>query len=127
MDSSYYELQLARLRSHEQHMAHIYRLRWGGLALAALTICIGAAMIFAGLQGSFDWAVQAPNSIGAKLTNASPGIVFATIGMLIGLLTVMQRPVNYNTGSDEGGDSITIGSIPPRKRATRSRSMNLGE
>ena len=95
-----YELELVRLRSHERHMMHIYGLRWGGLALAGVTICAGAVMIFLGLQGSFDWAVQAPNSIGAKLTNASPGIVFATVGMLIGILVVVQKPVNYTT---EGG------------------------
>jgi hypothetical protein len=106
------ELELARLRSHEKHMMYIYGLRWGGLALSALTICIGAVMIFFGLQGSFNWAVEAPHSIGAKLTNASPGIVFATVGMLIGILVVVQQPVSYSTGG-------TTKRIPGRFRFGR--------
>lgn len=92
------EVTLAALRSHEQHMKHIYGLRWGGLMLAGLTIVTDAVMIFMGLQGTFDWAVQAPASIGAKLTNASPGIVFATIGMILGFKVVGQKPMNYLTG-----------------------------
>lgn len=59
---SYHVLGLARLRSHELHLAYIYRLRWGGLALAALTICIGAAMILqafrAPLIGPFKLRTQ---------------------------------------------------------------------
>jgi hypothetical protein len=53
-------------------------------------------MIFLGLQGTIDWAVQVPNSIGAKVTNASPGIAFATVGLIIGIL-VVARPVEYET------------------------------
>jgi hypothetical protein len=101
------EIELASLRSHELHMKHIYGLRWGGLSLSALTIITGAVMVFMGLQGSFNWAVEAPNSIGAKLTNASPGIVFATVGMIIGFVVVLQKPVNYRTGN-RGDRSITI-------------------
>jgi hypothetical protein len=126
---SRYELELAKLRSHERHMAYIYRLRWGGLALAAFTICIGAVMTFAGLQGSFDWAFQAPSSLSAKLTNASPGIVFATVGLLIGLLTVIQKPVNYDTGydGDHLGSSITIRDKgPPPSKTTKSRRASRG-
>ncbi len=102
-------VQLAALHSHELHMRHIYGLRWGGLALAALTISIGAVMVFAGLQGSFNWAVNAPASIGAKLTNASPGVVFATVGLLIGILIVIQKPVSYRTGDFD--PSITVGAF----------------
>jgi hypothetical protein len=131
---SRYELELAKLRSHERHMSYIYRLRWGGLALAALTICIGAVMTFAGLQGSFDWAFQAPSSLSAKLTNASPGIVFATVGLLIGLLTVIQKPVNYDTGFVDGdhyGGGRIFGRDTPTSPKTRSKrrgaSITLGE
>jgi hypothetical protein len=120
----YYDLQMARLRSHERHLAYIYRLRLGGLALAALTIGIGAIMIFVGLQGSFNWAVQAPDSVGAKLTNASPGIVFATVGMLIGLLTVIQRPVSYDTGSEGGSSPMAIGE--QFEKMFHRDSMKLG-
>jgi len=97
------ELQLARLRSHEIHMRHIYSLRWGGLALSALTIAIGAVMVFKGLTGSFNWAVEAPDSLSAKLTNASPGIVFATIGLMLGFVVVLQKPVSYSTGGGRSG------------------------
>jgi len=111
-----YELELASLRSHEIHMRHIYGLRWAGLVLSALTIIIGAVMVFMGLEGSFNWAVEAPHSIGAKLTNASPGIVFATVGMIIGFIVVIQRPVSYETRGGDG--SIGIG-ISRQRRGIR--------
>jgi hypothetical protein len=122
------DLDLARLRSHELHMKYIYGLRWGGLFLAALTIVIGSVMVFKGLQGSFDWAFEAPRSVGAKMTNASPGIAFATIGLILGFMVVMQKPVSYNTGSRdytndnddeiEGDDgmSIEMGRSPGARR-----------
>ncbi|HME69884.1 MAG TPA: hypothetical protein VKM54_08450 [Myxococcota bacterium] len=108
----------AYLRSHERHMKYIYGLRWGGLAVSALTIAIGAVMVFLGLQGSLNWAVEAPNSIGAKLTNASPGIVFATVGMIIAFVVVLQKPVSYQTGDREGND-FRIAADPPRRRRWR--------
>jgi hypothetical protein len=101
------ELEIVRLRSHEKHMSYIYGLRFAGLALASTTIIIGAVMTFAGLTGSFNWAFRAPKEIGAKLTNASPGIVFATVGMAIGLLVVAQRPVNYSTSGAKISADIT--------------------
>jgi len=106
------EIELASLRVHEKHIRHIYGLRWGGLALAALTIGIGAVMVFRGLEGSFNWAIEVPNSIGARLTNASPGIVFATVGMVLGFIVILQKPVDFTIGDD--GMSISIG--PRRKR-----------
>jgi hypothetical protein len=99
-----YEIELASLRSHETHMKYIYGLRWGGLALAALAITIGAFMIFLGLQGSLTWAIEAPNSLSAKLTNASPGIVFATVGMILGFIVVLQKPVDYRIRNGQGSD-----------------------
>jgi hypothetical protein len=113
------EIEVSSLRSHEMHMRHIYGLRWGGLILAALTIVIGAAMIFAGLQGSFDWAVGSPSTLTAKLTNASPGIVFATVGMILGFVVVVQKPVNYRTGGPGGAIGIEIGA--PKKRPRKRR------
>jgi hypothetical protein len=117
-----HELELAYLRSHEKHMTYIYGLRWGGLAISALTIGIGSVMVFMGLQGSFNWAIEVPTSIGAKLTNASPGIVFATIGMIIGFLVVLQKPVNYRTGGvsvggPRSGGEISIGGYIGQPRA----------
>jgi hypothetical protein len=103
-----HKIKLESLRSHEKHMGYIYGLRWGALILAALCIAIGAVMIFLGLSGSLNWAIEAPHSIGAKLTNASPGIVFATIGMIIGFIAVLQKPVNYETGD--------FGKIEQRRR-----------
>jgi hypothetical protein len=93
-----YELQLAQLHSHETHMKHIYGIRRIGLGIAALAILIGAVMVFAGLQGSFNWAVEAPQSISAKLTNASPGIIFATVGLIIAFVVALQKPVSSRTG-----------------------------
>jgi hypothetical protein len=106
------EVELASLRSHEKHMRHIYSLRWGGLILAAITIGIGAVMVFRGLEGSFNWAIEVPNSIGAKLTNASPGVVFATVGMILGFIVILQKPVNYTIGDD----GMSIWNDPHRRR-----------
>jgi hypothetical protein len=104
-------------------MKHIYALRWGGLALSALTIIIGAIMIFRGLEGTFNWAIQAPGSIAAKLTNASPGIVFATIGLIIAFLVIIQRPATYQTG--DSGKWLTIGKPDPKYKDKRG-SISLG-
>ncbi len=124
-----HEYDLAVLRSHELHMRHIYGLRWAALAISALTIIIGAVMIFAGLQGSFNWAVEAPNSVGAKLTNASPGIVFATVGLVLGFIVVIQKPVNYSVGGPRDtrggvllGESLRQENDPPGLMARPRRN-----
>ena len=111
------ELDFAYLQAHERHMRHIYGLRLASLGLAALCIIIGAIMTFYGLEGSFDWAIEAPSTAGAKLTNASPGIVFATVGMLIGLLTVSQKPVGFSTG----GEGISLGAAELSETAQKER------
>jgi hypothetical protein len=90
-------------------MAYAYGLRWGGLALSALVICMGGAMTFAGLDGSFNWAVQVPTTISAKMTNASPGIVFATIGVLLGLKTMSHGTLVLHT------ELATFGGPSPRR------------
>jgi ABC-type sulfate transport system permease subunit len=91
---------MAQLRSHELHIKLDYRLRSRVLALATLTILLGAVMLFAGLHGSFDWAFEAPHAISAKLTNASPGIVFATIGMILVFVVVLLPPIKFQSGND---------------------------
>lgn len=110
------EIELAALRSHEKHMRYIYGLRWGGLGVAAITIIIGAIMLFMGLEGSFDWAVEAPKTVGAKMTNASPGMVFATAGLMIATVVITRKPVTYSItgGGRRGGRStgISIGPHP---------------
>jgi ABC-type sulfate transport system permease subunit len=117
MENDPYESgQDRRLRAHELHIKYIYGIRLGGLALSAVAIIVGAVMVFRGLQGSFNWAIEAPNSIGAKLTNASPGIVFATVGLIIAFIVINQKPVNFDT--DDNAQSITIG-VPPNKRKAR--------
>lgn len=132
MDDFDESLALANLRSHERHMRHIYGLRWAGLFVSALTITIGSVMVFKGLTGSFNWAIEAPNSIGAKLTNASPGIVFATIGLVLAVVVVLQKPVNFRTGGSDGdmvslGPSLTADEVRrgTRKRRPRDRGASI--
>src|SRR6266446_6341122 len=84
---------LAEIRAHELHIKFIYGVRLGGMLLSAICIISGAIMIYLGLQGSFDWAIQAPTTFSAKLTNASPGIIFATIGLILGYAVLLRRPV----------------------------------
>jgi hypothetical protein len=91
------QYELEALRAHRAHITWIYGLRIVGLGIGAFAVIVGAAMLFAGLQGSFNWAVEIPHSIEAKLTNASPGIVFVTAGPLIVLWIGGQAPVDFLT------------------------------
>ncbi|WBM73023.1 hypothetical protein OH773_21925 (plasmid) [Buttiauxella sp. WJP83] len=122
------EFKLATLRSHELQMMHVYGLRRMLLGIAALAIIIGAIMTFAGLQGSFNWAVEFPNSIGAKMTNASPGILFATVGLILGFVVAIQKPVTYSSiikkllpgGGGSTEEHILYHTIPEdRKRPSK--------
>lgn len=104
-----HELELAKIRSHELHIKYIYNLRIAGLLFAVVALLIGAWMTFKGLQGSFNWAIEAPHSVGAKMTNASPGIVFATIGMIVGIVILKLPPVNYIMGKEDSPEYTGIG------------------
>jgi hypothetical protein len=55
------------------------------------------------LPAGFLWRFfrPTPHSISAKLTNASLGIVFPTIGMILSFVDVLQKPVRLQT--DENG------------------------
>jgi len=68
-----------------------YQLRWGLLILATMVIVAGTMMLFWGLNGSLDWGFQV-HFVSAKITNASPGIVFATSGVLLAALIALRRP-----------------------------------
>ena len=98
------KVELAALEKHRIHMHYVYSIRWGVIGLAAVAMVIGAAMTFKGLAGSFNWAIEAPHSIGAKLTNASPGIIFATIGFLLGVVVALKNPLKYE--GKNGSDNI---------------------
>jgi hypothetical protein len=68
--------------------------------LATLIILLGTVMVFAGLHGSFDCGFEAPHVINVKLTNASPGIVFVTIGMILVLVALSLPPIKFQSGDD---------------------------
>lgn len=106
--------ELLSIRAHELHIRYIYQLRWAALAIAALLIIIGAVMICLGLTGVISFSVGASSAISAKLTNASPGIVFATSGLILALAVVVQSPVNFEVERPDGyGTRITQGAPPP--------------
>ncbi len=118
------EIQLATLRSHERHMLFIYGVRILALVVAAVSIVAGAWMVFRGLQGTFNWAVESPHTLSSKLTNASPGIGFAMVGMIITFIVILQKPVNYTTDSgDEAGKFLRyyVGIGPPPSRLERMK------
>lgn len=117
------DLQHLSILAHERHLRFIYGLRWAGLGLSTITISLGAIMIFLGLKGDFNWAVEAPNTLGAKLTNASPGIVFATIGMFIGLKVAGQSPVEFTIEPDRGSYLGPPREVVRRKSAARKRRI----
>ncbi|MFM0224831.1 hypothetical protein [Paraburkholderia dipogonis] len=90
-DAEAQSLQRQLLMHVEIASDRAYRLRLIALVIGGLAILIGAVMTFAGLQGSFNWAVGVPKTIEAKLTNAAPGIVFATAGLIICVAVVLTK------------------------------------
>jgi hypothetical protein len=76
------DLGHARLKLEELKLRFSYRLSLAGFIVASLVIILGAGMVFLGLQGSIDLGLKVL-TINAKLVNASPGIVFATIGVIL--------------------------------------------
>jgi hypothetical protein len=79
---SQYDYEAER-RSHERHLAYIYGLRLGPLVLSAIAMCLGAAMI---VRGPPKVLITV---IGPFRLRMPPGIVFATIGLVIALLVIM--------------------------------------
>jgi hypothetical protein len=47
-------------------------------------------MTFIGLEGSFEWAFEAADTINSKLANASPGVLFTVVGFFI-IVSVSRR------------------------------------
>ena len=88
------------LRFHELQLKLDYSFRSKVLALATLIILLGTVMVFAGLHGSFDCGFEAPHAITVKLTNASPGIVFVTIGMILVVVALLLPPIRFQSGDD---------------------------
>jgi hypothetical protein len=76
------DIRYTRLRLEELQLRFSYHLRLAVLVVAALVILLGAGMVFLGLQGSIDLGFQVV-ALNARLVNASPGIVFATIGVVL--------------------------------------------
>jgi hypothetical protein len=81
-----------RLRLEELQLKFSYRLRLGVLILAAVALLSGAVMAFFGLQGSIDFGLQVAGTFETKFVNASPGIVFATIGAILCWVMLSQGP-----------------------------------
>jgi len=83
---------------HVEQVRHVYRIRLIGILIALVMVVAGIAGVFLGLQGSFDWAVQAPSGIGGKITNASPGILMVCIGVFLAWRIVEQPHLSVRTG-----------------------------
>jgi hypothetical protein len=116
------------IRSHELHMKFIYGVRLGGLLISLVSIVVGAIMLFKGLDGSFNWTFDAPNTLRTKLTNASPGIGFALIGMIIGFVVLSRKPMTYVMDEDDDGttmylDESASGRLKPVSRAANKEAF----
>ena len=81
----------ARFRLEELNLNSFYRLRLAALLVATLVIVLGAGMVFLGLKGSINLNVQVA-AVNTRLVNASPGIVFATLGMILCFVLLAQQP-----------------------------------
>jgi hypothetical protein len=76
------ELKLEILRN-ARHDAQTYRLGIIiGQVVGGLAFLGGAGLAFAGLSGNVEWLVTGIG-FSSKLTNASPGVVFAVAGIII--------------------------------------------
>jgi hypothetical protein len=80
------------VRLEELQLEFPYRLRFGVLVLAAVALFSGVAMALLGLQGSRDLGLQVAGAFEARFVNASPGIVFATIGAILCWIMLSQGP-----------------------------------
>jgi|HubBroStandDraft_6_1064221.scaffolds.fasta_scaffold74817_3 hypothetical protein len=65
---------------------------------------------------------EAPHTISAKLTNASPRIIFATVGLIIGFAVVLPRPVSYEIEKD--GEYLS--PLPPEGREWKKKRRGGG-
>lgn len=88
------------LQFRELQLKLDYSFRSKVLALATLIILLGTVMVFTGLHGSFDCGFEASHAITVKLTNASPGIVFVTIGMILVVVALLLPPIKFQSGDD---------------------------
>jgi hypothetical protein len=89
------DLKHARLKLEELKLRFSYRLSLAGFVVASLVITLGAGMVFLGLQGSIDFGVKVL-AINAKLVNASPGIVFAAIGVILCCVILNRNAVKVS-------------------------------
>ena len=88
----------------------VFVLRIVGISIGFIVLSFGAVMSFLGLEGSFDWAFESPNMLTSKLTNASPGVVFAVAGMLIIWRALRDYPGKLKLGGKPGMGSEIGGS-----------------
>jgi hypothetical protein len=88
------------------HLMLHYGLRFGALILAAILLLFpGVWMVFHGLQGPIDVAVQASSIFQAHLINASPGIAIITLGVVIICIVLLQGP------PPPAGSSVRVSSF----------------
>lgn len=73
-------VELARQRS-EGSKVYLYGTLLG-IAIGGLAFIGGFVLALLGLSGAIEWVVEA-GSLSSRLSNASPGIVFAVAGMIV--------------------------------------------
>ncbi|WP_152415283.1 leucine-rich repeat domain-containing protein [Caenispirillum salinarum] len=71
---------LAKSRSHAMQAYLVGTV--AGIVVGALFVIAGFVLAILGISGAVDFIVEA-NTIKSKLTNASPGVVFATLGAIV--------------------------------------------
>lgn len=99
------------LRALETHPAMIRTYRegsWFGMVVGALLLLGGFVMTVMGLSGTSEWIIESM-SLRARLVNASPGAVFAIIGMVLmfrykpKVKTDIEIKINESQAKDESG------------------------
>jgi hypothetical protein len=82
----------SRVRIDVLQLIFTYLLRFGVFILAAVALISGVVMVFHGPARVRRRGLHATDSFQAHLINASPGVVFAVIGVILCCAILSQRP-----------------------------------
>ena len=80
---------------------HTHRQRFLVIGIGGILVVAGIVMTFMGLTGAIDLELAVDSKFTANLTNASPGIVFSLLGVLLCWVGIYSRHrINYENDAE---------------------------
>ena len=113
--------QMAALETAQYKSETYRRAIYIGQLFGVLAMLAGFILSIAGVAGSIDWIVES-NSLTGRLTNATPGVFFVFVGMLI--LWRYKPKISTSMEIDRSGKSSvmhSLGAQAPQQQGPRSR------